>query len=239
MVTDNSGSDSVGGVSGANGTNGNAAADAAAEAARADAVNGVAQGLVDNATTAVGVDVNALAESLSGLQAAVSPEAAKDLQSAVESQLSAVEAAQLQSAMTNAALTNPAATPTLQSVTSPLAGLTTPAAPGLYSFNAQGQMIDACGNPVATVSVDRSVATFAETDYGRAVTNLGRAVGGPISGPAYTAAWASGASQPTLDTVHAFGKTLDGAFGVQSGRASKPSFQMSPPTPAGWNQTQR
>jgi hypothetical protein len=221
----------VGGVSGSSGASASAASSAAADA-QASTTESVAAGLVDAATGPAGVDVGALGAAVAGLQAQVNDTAAQALQAAVESQLSPVDAGQLQAAIDAAA---PGVTSPVQAaLASPLAGIEAPQ--GL--FNAKGQMIDTCGNVVSQMSVDRSVP-FDQTDYAKAVTNLERATAGPISGPVYTAAWASGASPSKLDAVADIGKVLDGALGVQKNRASRPSFQMQAPTPAGWNQTQR
>jgi hypothetical protein len=231
-MADGSGSND-GGVSGAGGVGAASGSTSTAAADMASATESVAQGLVDAATGPLGVDMDALGATVAGLQAQVTDQAAAALQASVESQLSAVDAAQLQAAIDKAAPN--VANPVQQALASPLAGLAT-TTPGLY--NAQGQPIDACGNVVAELSVDRSVP-FDQTAYAQAVTNLERATAGPISGPVYTAAWASGASPAKLDQVANVGKMIDGALGVQKNRASRPSFQMQAPTPAGWNQTQR
>jgi hypothetical protein len=237
-MADSSGSD--GGVSGASGvgaSDGASSAASAAASAQAATAQSVAEGLVDAATGPAGVDTNQLAGAVAALQSQVTPSAAAELQAAVEAQLSPVEAGQFQAAVDAAAATSIAQTPTALSLQSPLAGIDLGQIASLQ-YNAQGQAIDACGNPVDVMSVDRSVPA-SETDYAKAVENLGRAVGGPISGPAYTAAWASGADQQTLDTVHALGQVADGAFGVQHSRAEQSPVSVRGPEPAGWHQTQR
>lgn len=176
-----------------------------------------------------------LGEAVAGLQARVTSEAARALQSAVESQLSAVQVGQLQSAIDEATLSGSVPSMIDHLTTSPVAGLKAPE--GIY--NAKGEPIDVCGDPVQELRVSREVLSFDQTPVGKTIKNLERATSGPISGPVYSAAWASGADDKKLDAIDAVGKALDAGFGVQKKRAEKPSFSMQPPTPADWNRTQR
>lgn len=228
-MTDSTGSvDSVGGAGGARDSS--AATDAAS--AQSAAIDAAAESMVEAMTGPMGLDVEALADAVAGVQAQLQdPGIAQQLQTAVEAQLSPVQVGQLQSAIDRAAPTSSLAH-TL--ATSPLAGLAAPA--GIY--NAQGQLIDECGKVQDTLSVDRSVAAR-ETAYAQAVQHIERIASGPVSGPVYAASYLAGADQQKLDAVHTIGKVFDGALGVQKQRASRPAFEMQPPIPAHWNYTQR
>lgn len=224
-------SDATGAAEGVGGAGGVGASSAGADAAAAqNAVGAVAESMVEAATGPLGVDVGALAETVAATQAQVTPDAAQSLQAAVEASLSAVDAAAFGKALDQASPASLADRLTA----SPLDGIAAPA--GL--FNAQGQAIDTCGNLVSSLSVDRSVPAH-ETAYAKAVEHIDRIAGGPISGPAYAASYLSGADEAKLDQVHAVGKAIDGALGVQRGRATKPSTPMADPVPANWNYTQR
>ncbi|ATY31034.1 hypothetical protein CVN68_02740 [Sphingomonas psychrotolerans] len=164
--------------------------------------------MVDAAHSPAGVDTEALGAQLAGLQAA-DPAFGNAVQSAVEAQLSAVDAGRLQGAIDAAAAAQPGLTRQLTTIDLPATPDITAVNP-TYSYNPQGQLVDACGTRVTSVeapdarqaALEKSLATYDE--HAQKVT------GGPISGPMYSGAYALGASEKTLNQVHSVGKVLDG-----------------------------
>ncbi|RVT94928.1 hypothetical protein [Sphingomonas crocodyli] len=205
-MSDDSGS--VGGVGGVGGSSGAGASSAADAASQANAVDAVAESMVDNATTAVGVDTAALAGQLAAVESMVDPAAAQALQASIEAQLSPVEVGQFQASLDAARAAQPATSLVDQINASPLAGMTF-----------AGSLIDACGNPVATLSAPSQLAP-GKMSFDQVMDHIGKITGGPISGVMYNGAYLGGASQKTLDAVYGVGKALDGFVEPLSDRAT-------------------
>ena len=196
-MSDDSGG--VGGVGVVGASSGTDSASAAADAAsQANAVDAVAESMVDNATTAVGVDTAALAGQLAAVEQSVDPAAAAALQASIEAQLSPVEVGQLQASLDAARQAAPAASLMDQINASPLAGMTF-----------AGAVIDACGNPVASLTAPSQTPAGMKS-FDEVMDHIGKITGGPISGVMYNGAYLGGASQKTLDAVYGVGQALDG-----------------------------
>lgn len=199
--------DGVGGVGGVGASSGANAAEQAAAASRGPDADRVADAMVDAVRGPNGVNTDALGGLVAGLNA-TNPAFGAEVQAAIERDLSAVDVGRLHSAIDAAALTTPSLP---QQVTTPaaLAPDVTQVNPA-YSYNAQGQMVDACGERVASVgNPDRQHAAL-DKSLADVTQHVDRITGGPISGLAYNAAYLSGASPRTLDNVHALGKIADG-----------------------------
>lgn len=209
MSDSNGGVGGVGGVGGSSGSSSaNAAAEAASAAGRGPTADQVADAMVDATRGPQGVDTSALGGLVAGLNA-TNPALGAQVQSAIEGQLSAVDAGRLQGAI---AAASAALQPSVaQHVAAPpsLAPDVTQVNPS-YSYNTQGQLVDACGNRVASVgNPDRQQAAL-DKSLADITQHVDRITGGPISRLAYNAAYLSGASPSTLDNVHALGKIADG-----------------------------
>jgi hypothetical protein len=215
MSDSSDGAGGIGGVSGPGGTSGASSVGNSASPSAED----VANAMVDAATGPLGVDTEALGAQVAGLQAA-DPAFGNAVAAAMESQLSAVDAARLEGAIDAAAA---AQTSIARQVTAIDVAVTPDvrAVNPTYSFNPQGQLIDACGAAVTTLdapdarqaALEKALATYDE--HAQKVT------GGPISGPAYSASYAMGADQKTADQVHAVGKVFDGMVERQAQKAEE------------------
>jgi hypothetical protein len=214
-MSDSSGG--VGGVGGAGSSSGASGANAAD--ASSPSAQDVAGSMVDAATSPAGVDTEALGAAVAGVQAA-DPAFGAEVAAAVESQLSAVDAARFDDAVDAAAahanLAHQIATP----VDVPATATITSVNP-TYSFNLQGQMIDACGTPVATVQAPDPHQAALEKSLTEYDAHAQKVTGGPVSGPAYSAAIALGADQKTADNIHAVGTIADGAVEHWSQKAEQ------------------
>lgn len=215
-MTDSAGS--VGGADSTSGANASSAAAAAAEAAeRMNAVENVAEAMVDKATTNLGIDTTALGQQLAGLQAA-NPDLAKDLQAAVEAQLSPVDIGNLQAAM--------------QTTTTPSLVDRINAPPTLGQW--AGPTIDACGNKLASLSAPSQLAP-GKMSFDQVMEHIDRITGGPISGLTYNGAYLAGADEKTLDAAYNASKMLDGFTEPLAQKATEPEFGApAVPSPYSW-----
>ncbi|MDV3458736.1 hypothetical protein RZN05_17195 [Sphingomonas sp. HF-S4] len=205
-MSDSSGG--VGGVGGAGSSSGASGANAS-DASTGPSAQGVADSLTDAATSPAGVDTEALGAAVAGIQAA-DPAFGAEVAAAVEAQLSAVDAARFEGALDVAA----AQTSLAHQVATPVDVPATPTVTSVnptYSFNLQGQLIDACGTPVATAQAPDPHQAALEKSLAEYDEHAQKVTGGPVSGPAYSAAYALGADKQTLDNVHNVGKMMDGA----------------------------
>lgn len=203
-------SDSSGGVGGVGGAGSSSGASGAssADASAGPSAQDVADSLTDLATSPAGVSTEALGAAVAGIQAA-DPAFGTEVAAAVEAQLSAVDAARLEGAI------DAAAASLAQQVATPVDLATTPTVTSVnptYSFNLQGQLIDACGTPVSTVQAPDARQAALEKSLADYDVHAQKVTGGPISGPAYSAAYSLGADQKLADNIHAAGKIADGAL---------------------------
>lgn len=208
----------VGGVSGAGSMNGAGGASAVGDST-SPGVQDVADSLTDAATGPLGVDTQALGAQIAGLQAA-DPAFGNAVAAAVEAQLSAVDAARLDAAIDAAAATQPnlarqvtaidvAVTPDVRAVNPTL------------SYNALGQLIDACGARVTTLGAPDTRQAALEKSLAEYDAHAQKVTGGPVSGPAYSAAYSLGADQKIADQVHAVGQVFDGLVEHQAQKAEE------------------
>ena len=199
----------VGGVGESSGASAASAASAAAAANSAPSAEDVANAMVDAATGPAGVNTEALGAAIAGISQA-NPAFGAAVQSAVESQLSAVDAGRLTGAISTAMAAQPSIA---QQVATAVSLPTTPSITDVnptYSYNPAGQLVDACGTPVTTMQAPDARAAALDKALADYDAHAQKVTGGPVSGPAYSAAYVSGMSQKDADQVHAVGKMADG-----------------------------
>lgn len=199
------GSSGGGGGGGVNGVDGTSSIGTSTGPSAED----VANAMVEAASGPTGVNTDALGAQLAGLQAA-DPAFGNAVQSAVEAQLSAVDAGRLESAIDAAAAAQPSLVQHLTRIDVPTPPDVTTVNP-TYSYNPQGHLVDACGTRVTTAGVPDARQAALEKALAEYDEHAQKVTGGPVSGPAYSAAYALGADEKTRNQVHAFGKIADGA----------------------------
>ena len=208
-------SDGVGGVGGVGGAGGASGVDNSAGPSAQD----VADAMTDAATGPLGVDTAALGAAVADLQAA-DPALGNAVAAAVESQLSAVDAARFDAALDAAA----AAQPSLAQQVTAIDLAVTPdvrAVNPTLSYNPAGQLIDACGARVATLGAPDARQAALEKSLADYDAHAQKVTGGPVSGPAYSAAYSLGFDQKTADQVHAAGQVFDGLVERQAQKAEE------------------